>query len=84
MPSVPVPLVLKVTVTSSDVALDKVAVNVKDDPAFSAILVADVDNVTTGVLSFSTIVIVTDCDPLSEASAPETDEIEIIAVSFPS
>ena len=75
---------LKVTVTSSDVALDKVAVKVKDDPAFSAILVADVDNVTTGVLSFSTIVIVTDCDPLSEASAPETDEIEIIAVSFPS
>ena len=45
---------------------------------------ADVDNVTTGVLSFSTIVIVTDCDPLSEASAPETLEIEITAVSFPS
>ena len=52
MPSVPVPLVLKVTVTSSDVALDKVAVNVKDDPAFSAILVADVDNVTTEYYHF--------------------------------
>ena len=84
VPSVPVPLVLKVTVTSSDVALDKVAVKVKDVPAFSVIEVADVDSVTTGVLSFSAIVIVTDCDPLSEASAPETDEIEIIAVSLPS
>ena len=39
---------------------------------------------TTGVLSFSTIVIVTDCDPLSVASAPDTLDIEIIAVSFPS
>ena len=46
--------------------------------------VADVDNVTTGVLSFSRIVIVTDCDPLSVASAPDIVEIEIIAVSFPS
>ena len=63
---------------------DRVAVKVKDDPAFSAILVADVDNVTTGVLSFSTIVTVTDWDPLSVASAPDIVEIEIIAVSFPS
>ena len=73
---------LKVTVTSSVVALDKVAVKVKDDPAFSAIEVADVDNVTTGVLSFSTIVMVTDWDPLSVASAPDIVDIEIIAVSF--
>ena len=51
---------LNVTVTSAVVATDKVAVNVKDDPAFSAIEVAEVANVTTGVLSFSFIVIVTD------------------------
>ena len=49
---------LNVTVTLAVVALDKVAVKVKDDPAFSAILVADVARVTTGVLSFSVIVIV--------------------------
>ena len=36
------------------------AVKVKDDPAFSAILVAEVANVTVGALSFSEIVIVTD------------------------
>jgi hypothetical protein len=42
------------------VATDKVAVSVKDDPAFSAILVAEVDRVTLGALSFSLIVIVTD------------------------
>ena len=34
------------------------AVKVKDEPAFSAILVAEVARVTTGVLSFSVIVIV--------------------------
>ena len=36
------------------------AVNVKDDPAFSAILVADVAMLTVGALSFSVIVMVTD------------------------
>ena len=40
------------------VATDKVAVKVKEEPAFSAIVVAEVANVTTGVLSFSVIVIV--------------------------
>ena len=60
------------------------AVKVNEDPAFSAIEVADVANVTVGELSFSVIVMVTDCDPLSAASAPETDEIEITAVSLPS
>ena len=37
-----------------------VAVKVKDVPAFSAIEVAEVVNVTVGELSFSVIVIVTD------------------------
>jgi hypothetical protein len=37
-----------------------VAVKVKDDPAFSAIEVAEVVKVTVGALSFSVIVIVTD------------------------
>ena len=60
------------------------AVKVKEDPAFSAILVADVANVTVGELSFSVIVIVTDCEPLSAASAPDTPEIATIPVSFPS
>ena len=50
----------KTTVTSSVVATDKVAVNVKGDPAFSKIELAEVPNVTTGVLSFSVMVIVTD------------------------
>ena len=49
------------TVTSSFVALLKVAVSVKDDPAFSAIEVADVARVTVGAASASlTIVIVSD------------------------
>ena len=47
-------------------------------------MVADVANVTVGALSFSVIVIVTDWVPLSVASAPETVETDIIAVSFPS
>jgi len=54
------------------------------EPEFSAIEVADVANVTVGELSFSVIVIVTDCDPLSAASAPDTPEIATIPVSFPS
>ena len=42
------------------VATDRVAVSVKDDPAFSVIELAELDNVTVGALSFSVIVIVTD------------------------
>ena len=61
-----------------------VAVKVNVDPESSAIVVAEVVRVTVGELSFSVIVIVTDCDPLSAASAPETLETEITAVSFPS
>ena len=44
-------------------------------------LVALVDNVTVGALSFSSIVMVTDCDPLSVALPPETPVIETVAVS---
>ena len=66
------------------VATDKVAVKVKDDPAFSAILVADVASVTVGALSFSVIVIVTDCVPSSVADPPETVSIATIPVSLPS
>ena len=47
-------------------------------------LVADVARVTVGELSFSVIVIVTDCEPLSAASAPETPSIATIPVSLPS
>ena len=65
-------------------ALDKVAVKVKDDPAFSTIELAEEVKVTVGALSFSVIVIVTDCVPSSAASAPETPEIATIPVSFPS
>ena len=72
------------TVISSSAAIELVAVRVNEEPAFSAIEVAEVARVTVGELSFSVIVIVTDCDPLSAASAPETDETEITAVSLPS
>ena len=84
MPSIPVPLVDMPTVTSAVVATDKVAVKVKDDPAFSAILAADVARVTVGALSFSVIVIVTDCVPSSVAEPPETVAIATIPVSLPS
>ena len=46
--------------TLAVVATERVAVSVKDDPAFSAIEDADVESVTVGALSFSLIVIVTD------------------------
>ena len=59
MPSVPVPLVEIPTVTSAVVATERVAVSVKDEPAFSAIELADEVRVTVGALSFSVIVIVT-------------------------
>ena len=55
MPEVP-----KATVTVSSVAPLNVAVNVKDEPAFSAIDVALTDKVTVGADSLSVIVIVTD------------------------
>ena len=84
MPSVPVPLVEIPTVTSAVVATDKVAVKVKEVPAFSAIEVADVARVTVGELSFSVIVIVTDCVPSSVAEPPETVDIATTPVSFPS
>ena len=71
----------KDTVTASSTIIERVAVNVKDDPAFSAIDVALTVKVTVGVASLSFIVIVTDCDPLSVASAPETLLIATIAVS---
>ena len=70
MPSVPVPLVEKVTVMSSSATIELVAVSVKDDPAFSAIEVAEVDNVIVGELSFSVIVMVTDWAPLSGHQPP--------------
>ena len=57
---------------SSSATIELVAVKVKDDPAFSVILEADDVRVIVGELSFSVMVIVTDCDPLSAASAPET------------
>ena len=60
MPSIPVPLVSITTVMSSSAAIELVAVNVRDDPAFSAIEVAEVARVIVGELSFSVIVIVTD------------------------
>ena len=84
VPSVAVPEVSKATVIVESVAPDKVAVNVKDDPAFSAILVALTASVTAGADSFYVIVIVTACVPFSDASAPDTPSIEIIAVSLPS
>jgi hypothetical protein len=48
------------TVTLSSATPDKVAVKVRDDPAFSAIDDALDVNVTVGALSFSVIVKVTD------------------------
>ena len=66
------------------VATDKVAVSVKDDPEFSAIELAEDVKVTVGALSFSVIVIVTDCVPSSVADPPETVSIATIPVSLPS
>ena len=78
-----VPEVDRETVTSSSLTLDNVAVKVNDVPAFSAMDVALTDKVTVGALSFSVIVIVTACVPLSLAS-PVTLLMAIVAVSFPS
>ena len=84
MPSVAVPDVDNETVTASSAAPDNVAVKVNEDPAFSAIDVALTVRVTVGADSFSEIVIVTDCEPLSDALPPDTLLIAIVAVSSPS
>ena len=56
------------------------------DPEFSAIELAEDVNVTVGELSFSEIVIVTDCGVLFSATPvfPVTPLIAIVAVSLPS
>ena len=46
------------TITSSLVALLKVAVNVKDDPAFSATELAEVARVTVGAASPSAVIVI--------------------------
>ena len=51
---------LKDTITFSSATFDNVAVKVRDDPEFSAILVALTARVTVGADSFSEIVTVTD------------------------
>ena len=84
MASVLVPAVPIVTVTVSSTAPDRVAVRVNDDPAFSFIELAEEVNVTVGALSFSVMVTVTDCEPLSLAPPPDTPEIDTPAVSSPS
>ena len=61
-----------VTVISSSATIELVAVSVNEDPAFSAIVDADDVKVIVGELSFSVIVIVTDCVPSSVADPPET------------
>ena len=73
-----------VTVISSSATIELVAVKVRDDPAFSVILEADDVRVIVGELSFSVIVIVTDCVPSSVAEPPDTVEIATTPVSFPS
>ena len=61
VPSVPVPPVPSiVTVTSWNVATDKVAVIVTVLPESSSMAAAPLDKVTVGALSLSVIVIVTD------------------------
>ena len=81
MPSVPVPVAASVTVTSAVVAVERVAVSVRLEPAFSAILEADDESVTVGADSSSVIVSV---PVASEIVAPETLESVMVAVSFPS
>ena len=69
------------TVTVSSTATDNVAVNVKDEPAFSAIDVALTLKLTVGADSLSEIDMVTDCDPLSLAPPPDTLLTDTVAVS---
>ena len=79
MPDVP-----RLTVTLAVVALDNVAVNVREPPEFSEVVVALVDKVTVGADSFSVIVIVSCWVPFSVAPPPDTLDISSIAVSSPS
>ena len=77
------PETLRVTVTSSSTAPDRVAVSVKGEP-FSATDAAEDVRVRVGAVSFSLMVMVADWVPFSLASAPEVVSIEITAVSSPS
>ena len=66
-------------------ATDRVAVNVNEEPAFSAMDVALVASVTVGADSFSAIVTLTCCVLFSVSPHfPETLLISIVAVSSPS
>ena len=76
-----VPDVSRATVIAASVVPLNVAVKVNDDPAFSAIVVAEVVNVTVGALSFSVTVIVTCCGVLFSVASPLTVSISITAVS---
>ena len=66
------------------VAKLKVAVTVIVPSEFSAIELLSIDKLTTGAVSSSLIVIVTDCVPSSVAEPPETVDIATIPVSLPS
>ena len=81
MPSVAVLEVDNETVTASFAAPDNVAVIVNEEPAFSAMDDALTLKFTVGADSFSEIVIVTVCVPLSLAPPPDTPVIAIVAVS---
>ena len=72
------------TVTFSSVAPESVAVNVTEEPEFSAIELALEVNVTVGAVSFSVIVKVTCWLPFSIADPPSIEEISNIEVSSPS
>ena len=61
-----------------------VAVTVILLPEFSVIELELTDKLTTGAVSFSLIVIVTDCVPSSVADPPDTEDIATIPVSLPS
>ena len=84
MPSVAVPEVDIVTVISSSAIGEAVAVKVTVAPEFSATDDVDEVNVIVGADSFSVMIIDTDCEPLSAAPPPDTDDIDIVAVSSPS
>ena len=53
-------------------------------PEFSATDDVDEAKVIVGADSFSVMIIDTDCEPLSVAPPPDTDDIDIVAVSSPS
>ena len=74
----------KTTVVLIIVAKLNVAVTVIVPFEFSAIELLLIDKLTTGAVSFSSIVIVTDWFPLSVADPPDTEDIATIPVSSPS